>query len=65
MTLCKLYSKGAYISGIRAFNHLPQSIKRLATDEASFKRALKKEVFISAFLLLYAGILSTQLALRM
>jgi hypothetical protein len=43
------YSKGAYI---------------LATDEASFKHALKR-FFISAFLLLYAGILSTQLALSM
>jgi hypothetical protein len=36
------YSKGSFISGIKAFNHLPQSIKRPATDEASFKHALKR-----------------------
>jgi hypothetical protein len=36
------YSEGAFISGINVFNHLPQSIKRLATDEASFKHALKR-----------------------
>jgi hypothetical protein len=56
------YSKGAYISGIKAFNHLPQSRKRLVTDEASFKRALKRFLYQHSF---YAGILSTQLALSM
>jgi hypothetical protein len=43
------YSKGAYISGIDAFNHLPQSIKRLATNEASFKRALKRFLYQHSF----------------
>jgi hypothetical protein len=43
------YSKGAYISGIKAFNHLPQSIKRLATDEASFKLALKRFLYHHSF----------------
>ena len=27
------YNKGAYISGIKVFNHLPQTIKMLATDK--------------------------------
>jgi hypothetical protein len=43
------YSEGTYISGIKAFNHLPQSIKRLATNEASFKRALKRFLYQSSF----------------
>jgi hypothetical protein len=43
------YSKGAYISGIKVFNHLPQSIKRVATDEASFKRALKVFLYQHSF----------------
>jgi hypothetical protein len=50
------YSKGAYVSGIKAFNHL-QSIKRLGTDEASIKCALMR------FLYRHSGVLSTQLAL--
>jgi hypothetical protein len=30
------YSKSAYIAGIKVFNHLPLSIKVLATDTTSF-----------------------------
>ena len=36
------FKKGAYISGIEIYNHLPQSIKNLANDEKSFKLALKR-----------------------
>jgi hypothetical protein len=31
------YEKGAYIAGIKVFNHLPQSIKILVDNEKSFK----------------------------
>jgi hypothetical protein len=37
------FNKEAYVSGIKACNHLPQSIKILANDEVS-----------KSFLLLYA-----------
>jgi hypothetical protein len=33
--------KGAYITGIKVFNHLPQSIKKLVNEEKSFKSTLK------------------------
>jgi hypothetical protein len=36
------YSKGAYIAGIKAFNHLPQALKRLSSDMLNFKKALKR-----------------------
>jgi hypothetical protein len=36
------FSKGAYISGIKAFNHLPQSIKNLIKNQKHFKSALKR-----------------------
>jgi hypothetical protein len=36
------FHKGAYISGIKLFNHLPQPLKILANDEKSFKSTLKK-----------------------
>jgi hypothetical protein len=39
------YSKGAYISGIKVFNHLPQAIKMLSTDVTSFKFALKRFLY--------------------
>jgi hypothetical protein len=52
------YSKVAYMSGIKAFNHLPQSIKRLATDEASFKHALKM-FYISIPFILCRNIINT------
>jgi hypothetical protein len=42
------YSKGAYIAGIKVFNHLPLSIKVLATD-TSFKTALKKFLYHRSF----------------
>ena len=35
-------NKGAYISGIKVFNHLPQYIKALANDHKYFKSTLKR-----------------------
>ena len=35
-----LYQKGAYFSGIKLFNHLPQSLKHLSNDIKVFKPAL-------------------------
>jgi hypothetical protein len=39
------YSKGAYIAGIKVFNHLALSIKVLATDMTGFKTALKRLLY--------------------
>jgi hypothetical protein len=36
------YSKGAYIAGIKVFNHRPLSLKMLAADTTRFKTALKR-----------------------
>jgi hypothetical protein len=38
------FGKGAYISGIKVFNHFPQSIKILATHKKHFKSALKRRM---------------------
>jgi hypothetical protein len=35
-----LYQKGAYFSGIKLFNHLPQKLKGLSVDIKVFKPAL-------------------------
>jgi hypothetical protein len=43
------YSKGAYIAGIKVFNHLPLSLKMLATDTTSFKTALKRFLYHHSF----------------
>jgi hypothetical protein len=43
------YSKGAYIAGIKVFNHLPLSIKMLAVDTISFKTALKRFLYHHSF----------------
>jgi hypothetical protein len=43
------YSKGAYISGINVFNHLPLSIKVPATDTTSFKTAFKRFLYHHSF----------------
>ena len=37
-----LYQKGVYYSGIKLFNHLPQTLKRLSNDIRAFKPALIK-----------------------
>jgi hypothetical protein len=36
------FDKGAYITGIKVFNHLPHSIKRLVNDEKGLKSTLKR-----------------------
>jgi hypothetical protein len=41
MNLAK-FDKGAYITGIKVFNHLSLSIKRLVKDEKGFKSTLKR-----------------------
>jgi hypothetical protein len=38
-----------YISGIKIFSHLPQSIKNLANDEKNFKFALKRSLYHHSF----------------
>jgi hypothetical protein len=35
-----LYQKGAFFFGIKLFNHLPQTMKRLSVDIKVFKSAL-------------------------
>jgi hypothetical protein len=42
------FKKGAYISGIKAFNHLPQYIKALVNDEC-FKSTLRKFLYQHSF----------------
>jgi hypothetical protein len=37
-----LYQKGAYFSGIKLFNHLPQTLKGLSADIKVFKPALRR-----------------------
>jgi hypothetical protein len=39
------FDKGAYISGIKAFNHLPQYIKTLVNDQELFKSTLKRFLY--------------------
>jgi hypothetical protein len=41
--------KGAYVAGVKAFNHLPQALKILASDLVNFKAALKKFLFHHSF----------------
>ena len=43
------YYKGPYISGLKAFNHLPLHIKSLANDMKSFKTSLKRFFIITLF----------------
>lgn len=43
------YSKGAYVVGISAFNHLPQALKGLTSDVLNFKRALKRFLLHHSF----------------
>jgi hypothetical protein len=43
------YSKGAYVAGIKAFNHLSQDLKGLTCDVLNFKRALKRFLLHHSF----------------
>jgi exonuclease III len=43
------YQKGAYYSGTKIFNQLPQNIKSLSGDIKKFKTALKKFLLLGSF----------------
>jgi hypothetical protein len=43
------YHKGVYYSGIKIFNHLPQSIKNLSWNVKKFKLTLKKFLLLGSF----------------
>jgi hypothetical protein len=43
------YEKGAYIAGIKVFNHILQSIKILVDNEKSFKVSLKRFLYHYSF----------------
>jgi hypothetical protein len=49
--LCNLtlFQKGAYYSGLKLFNHLPQNIKILANEKKTFKSALKRFLTSKSF----------------
>ena len=44
--LSKFY-KGAYISGAKVFNHLPQYMETVANDQKCFKSTLKRFLYHS------------------
>jgi hypothetical protein len=43
------FGRGVYITGIKVFNHLPQSIKRLVNDEKVFKSTVKRILCYHSF----------------
>jgi hypothetical protein len=43
------FNKGASISGIKVFNHLPQYIKALTNDHKYFKSTLKRFLYHQSF----------------
>ena len=43
------FNKGAYISGIKVFNHLPQYIKALTNDHKYFKSTLERFLYHHSF----------------
>ena len=43
------FKKGAYVSGIKAFNHLPQYIKALVNDAECFKSTLRSFLYQHPF----------------
>ena len=43
------YNKGAYISGINVFNHLPQYIKALTNNHKYFKSTMKWFLYHHSF----------------
>jgi len=48
VNITKFY-KGPYISGSKAFNHIPRHIKILANDMKSFKTSLKRFLYHHSF----------------
>ena len=49
LTKLTKYKKGVYYSGIKIFNYLPQSIKKLSWNVKSFKLALKRFLLVGLF----------------
>jgi hypothetical protein len=45
-----IFQKGAYYSGIKLFNHLPQKIKSLSNEIKLFKPALKQFLTYTHFI---------------
>jgi hypothetical protein len=45
----KVFQRGVYFSGIKAYNHLPINIKELLYDVKRFKPALKTFFQINSF----------------
>jgi len=43
------FNKGAYVLGIKVFNHLPQYIKALTSDHKYFKSTLKRFLYHHSF----------------
>jgi len=43
------FNKGAYISGTKVFNHIPQYIKALTNDHKYFKSTLKRFLYHNSF----------------
>jgi len=43
------FNNGAYVSGIKVFNHLPQYIKALTNDHKYFKSTLKRFLYHYSF----------------
>ena len=49
LTRLTKYQKGAYYSGIKAYNCLPTEIKQLSRETKKFKKALKKFLLTGSF----------------
>jgi hypothetical protein len=45
----KLFQKGVFYSGIKTYNHLPQTIKELSHDVKQFGLALKRFIISNFF----------------
>jgi hypothetical protein len=45
----KLFPKGILYSGIKTYNHLPQTIKELSHDVKQFRLALKRFITSNSF----------------
>jgi hypothetical protein len=45
----KLFQKGVFYSGIKAYSHLPKTIKELLHDVKQFRLALKRFIELNSF----------------
>jgi hypothetical protein len=45
----KLFQKGVFYSGIKTYNHLPNTIKKLSHDVKQFRLALKRFIISNSF----------------